>query len=65
MSGLITQRPCLAFFRVLEACAHDVTSKQSMQAETLEVLLAGLLKGIKKSFLGTTSACGFLVEKGT
>jgi hypothetical protein len=29
------------------------------------VLLAGLLRCIKKSFLGTAFACGFLVEKGT
>jgi hypothetical protein len=61
---LITQHPFLAFFRVLETCAHDVTSEWSIQAETLKVLFAGLLNCIKKSFLGTTFACGFLVEKG-
>ncbi len=38
--GMITQHPFLAFFRVLEAHAHDVTSEQSIHAETLEVLLA-------------------------
>jgi hypothetical protein len=53
------------FFRVLEACAHDVISERSIQAETLEVLFAELLKCMKKSFLGTAFACGFLVEKGT
>jgi hypothetical protein len=62
--GLITQNPFLAFFRVLEACAHDVTSERSIRAETLEVLLARLLNGIKKSFLGTIFDCGFLVEEG-
>jgi hypothetical protein len=54
----------LTFFRVLEACAHDVTSERSIQDETLEVLFAGLLKCVKKSFLGTAFACSFLVEKG-
>jgi hypothetical protein len=63
--GLITQHPFLAFFRVLEAHALDITSEWSIQAETFEVLLAGLLNGMKKSFLGTTFACGFLIEKGT
>ncbi len=49
-----------------EARAHDVTSERtSIQTETLEVLYAGLLRCVKKSFLGTAFACGFLVEKGT
>jgi hypothetical protein len=51
-------------FRVLEAHAHDVTSEQSIQAETFEVLFAGLLKCVMKLFLGTAFASGFLVEKG-
>jgi hypothetical protein len=49
----------------LEARGHDVTSEQSIQAETLEVLFAGLLKCIKESFLDTAFASGFLKEKGT
>jgi hypothetical protein len=61
---LITQRPFLAFFRVLGARAHDVMSEWSIQDETLEVLFAGLLRCIKKSFLGTAFACDFLIEKG-
>ncbi len=52
------------FFGVLEACAHDVMSKQSIQDETLEVLFAGLLRYVRKSFLGTAFACDFLVKKG-
>ncbi len=40
-------------------------SEQSIQAETLEVLFTGLLNCVKKSFLGTAFAYGFLVEKGT
>jgi hypothetical protein len=62
--GLITQHPFLVFFRVLEACAHDITSEWSIQDETLEVLFARLLKCVKKSFLCTTFARGFLVETG-
>ncbi len=53
------------FFRVLEARAHFVTSEQSIQVETLEVLFAGLLRCVKKSFLGTAFSSGFLIEKGT
>ncbi len=34
-------------FRVLELCAYDVASEQSIQYETLEVLFAGLLRCIK------------------
>ncbi len=52
------------FFRVLEACACDVMSERSIQDETLEVLFAGLLECVKKSFLGTAFACDFLIEKG-
>jgi hypothetical protein len=62
--GLITWCPFVAFFRVLEACADDDTSERSIQDETLEVLFAGLLRCVKKSFLGTAFACDFLVEKG-
>jgi hypothetical protein len=61
---MITQHPFLKFFRVLQASAHDITSERSIQAERLEALLARLLKCVKKSFLGTTFACGFLIEKG-
>jgi hypothetical protein len=39
-------------------------SEQSIQDETLEVLFAGLLRCVKKSFPGTAFACDFLVEKG-
>jgi hypothetical protein len=58
--GLITQHHFLVLFRVLEARDYDVTSEQSIQDETLEVLFA---ECIKKSFLGTAFACDFLVEK--
>jgi hypothetical protein len=51
------------FFRVFKACAYVVTPEQSIQAETLEVLLAGLLGSVKKSFLSTAFNCGFLIEK--
>jgi hypothetical protein len=61
---MITQHPFLAFFRGLEAHAHDIKSERSIQDETLEVLFAGLLRCIKKSFLGTAFACDFFVEKG-
>jgi hypothetical protein len=39
-------------------------SEWRLQAETLEVLFAGLLRCINKSFLGAAFACGFLIEKG-
>ena len=64
LSGLITHCPFFAFFRVLEAHAHDVTSEQSIQVEIFEVLFAGLLKCIKKSFLGTAFAYDFPIKKG-
>jgi hypothetical protein len=51
------------FFRVLEAHAHDIMSEQIFQAETHEMLFAGNIGCVKKSFLGTAFACGFLVEK--
>jgi hypothetical protein len=53
----------LATSRFLEACAHDVTLEQSIQAETLEVLFAGLLKCIKYSFLCTAFAFNFLKKR--
>jgi hypothetical protein len=39
-------------------------SEQIIQDETLEVLMAGLLRCVKKSFFGTAFACDFLIEKG-
>jgi hypothetical protein len=53
----------VVIFGVLEIHAHDVTSERSIQDEALEVLFAGLLRCIKKSFLGTAFACDFLIEK--
>jgi hypothetical protein len=52
----------VVIFGVLEVRAHDVRLEQSIQAETLEVLFAGLLRCVKKSFPGTAFACGFLIE---